>query len=100
MQLGMVGLGRMGANLVRRLLAAGHECVVFDLDPASVERLVAEGAVGAGSLADLAAKLSPPRAAWAMVPAGPPTEKTIEGLAAVLSPGDAILDGGNSFYKD
>ena len=100
MQLGMVGLGRMGANLVRRLLAGGHECVVYDLDPASVERLAGEGAVGAGALADLAARLAPPRSVWVMVPAGPPTEKTIDGLSAGLSPGDAILDGGNSYFKD
>ncbi len=100
MQLGMVGLGRMGANLVRRLLEGGHECVVYDLDPAAVEALVAEGAVGAGSPAEFAARLAAPRAVWCMVPAGPPTEKTVEALAAVLSPGDAILDGGNSYFKD
>jgi 6-phosphogluconate dehydrogenase len=78
MELGMVGLGRMGANLVRRLLRGGHRCVVFDVNPASVERLRAEGAVGAASLDDLAAKLTPPRAAWVMVPAAVPGRTVAE----------------------
>ncbi len=100
MQLGMVGLGRMGANLVRRLLRDGHECVVFDLDARAVQALVDEGATGAGSMEELVAKLRPPRAVWVMVPAGDPTEKTVAALAAAMSPGDAIVDGGNSYYRD
>ena len=100
MQLGMVGLGRMGANIVRRLMRDGHECVVYDINPASVQTLVAEGAVGASSLADLAAKLEQPRAVWVMVPAGVITTKTVDGLAAVLAADDAIIDGGNSHYHD
>ncbi|HVC24194.1 MAG TPA: decarboxylating 6-phosphogluconate dehydrogenase [Acidimicrobiales bacterium] len=100
MQLGMVGLGRMGANLVRRLMHDGHECVVFDLDTNAVKALEADGAIGATSMDDFVAKLSAPRAAWVMVPAGVPTQKTIDGLAAHMSPGDAIIDGGNSYYRD
>jgi 6-phosphogluconate dehydrogenase len=100
MQLGMVGLGRMGANIVRRLMRDGHECVVFDINPASVQALEAEGAVGATSLADLASKLEQPRAVWIMVPAGVITTKTVDGLAAVLANDDAIIDGGNSHYHD
>jgi 3-hydroxyisobutyrate dehydrogenase-like beta-hydroxyacid dehydrogenase len=99
MQLGMVGLGRMGANLVRRLLRGGHQCVVFDVNPASVHRLRAEGAVGAASLGDLAAKLSPPRAAWVMVPAGV-AGRTVAELAERLEPDDVLIDGGNSYYRD
>jgi 6-phosphogluconate dehydrogenase len=99
MQLGMVGLGRMGANLVRRLLRGGHQCVVFDVNPASVDRLQAEGAVGAASLGDLAAKLSPPRAAWVMVPAGV-AGQTVTELAERLEAGDVVIDGGNSYYRD
>ena len=100
MQIGMVGLGRMGSNMVRRLMNGGHDCVVFDLDPASVGRLAGEGAMGAASIEDLAARLAPPRAVWVMVPAGDPTEETIAALAAALSPGDAVIDGGNSYFKD
>jgi 6-phosphogluconate dehydrogenase len=100
MQLGMVGLGRMGANIVRRLLGDGHRCVGFDVDPAAVQSLAAEGAGGASSLADLAAKLERPRAVWVMVPAGTITERTIAGLAEVLEPGDIVIDGGNSHYHD
>jgi 6-phosphogluconate dehydrogenase len=100
MQLGMVGLGRMGANIVRRLMRDGHECVVFDISPAAVQALEAEGAVGATSLADLASKLEQPRAVWIMVPAGAITTKTVDGLAAVLAADDAIIDGGNSHYHD
>ena len=100
MQLGMVGLGKMGANMVRRLMRGGHNCVVSDLNPQNVQALVGEGATGAADLADLVKKLSAPRAVWIMVPAGGPTEQTVEKLAALLSPGDAIIDGGNSFYKD
>ncbi len=100
MQLGMIGLGRMGANLVRRLMADGHACVVHDVDPAAVERLVAEGAVGAASLDELVAKLEPPRHAWVMVPAGEITESTVRELAARLEAGDTVIDGGNSYYRD
>jgi 6-phosphogluconate dehydrogenase len=90
----------MGANIVRRLMRDGHECVVFDINPASVQALEAEGAVGATSLADLASKLEQPRAVWIMVPAGVITTKTVDGLAAVLANDDAIIDGGNSHYHD
>ncbi len=99
MQLGMVGLGRMGANLVRRLMAAGHQAVVFDIDPAAVAELVAEGAVGVASLEEMAAALETPRAVWVMVPVGI-TGRVIDQVAATLAPGDVILDGGNSFYQD
>jgi 6-phosphogluconate dehydrogenase len=100
MQLGMVGLGRMGANMVRRLMQAGHQCAVTDLNPAAIEGLAKEGATGAASLADLVKALTPPRAVWVMVPAGDPTEKTVMTLGDLLSPGDAIIDGGNSWFKD
>ena len=100
MQLGMVGLGRMGANIVRRLMRDGHECVVYDVSPAAVQALAADGAVAATSLADLAGKLEQPRAVWIMVPAGDITTKTVEGLAPALAAGDAIIDGGNSHYYD
>ena len=100
MQLGMVGLGRMGANIVRRLMRDGHECVVYDISAAAVQALEADGAVAATSLADLASKLEQPRAVWIMVPAGDITTKTVDGLAAVLGAGDAIIDGGNSHYYD
>jgi len=100
MQLGMVGLGRMGANIVRRLMRDGHECVVYDISAAAVQALEAEGAVGATSLADLASKLEQPRGVWIMVPAGDITTKTVDSLAAVLGSGDAIIDGGNSHYYD
>jgi 6-phosphogluconate dehydrogenase len=100
MQLGMVGLGRMGANIVRRLMRDGHSCVVFDVDPEAVKALEAEGATGATSLSDFAQKLSQPRAAWIMVPAGEITGKTIEELASHMDSGDMIIDGGNSYYRD
>jgi 6-phosphogluconate dehydrogenase len=99
MQLGRIGLGRMGANMVRRLMAGGHECVVFDLNRDAVEGLAAEGATGADSLADLAAKLTPPRAVWIMVPAAF-VAATIRSLTEVLEPDDIIIDGGNSYYRD
>jgi 6-phosphogluconate dehydrogenase len=99
MQLGMIGLGRMGANLVRRLMRHGHDCVVFDVNPAAVKRLADEGAVGAGSLDEFVARLRPPRAVWIMVPAAI-TGQTIEGLAGRLEAGDVIIDGGNSYYRD
>jgi 6-phosphogluconate dehydrogenase len=100
MELGMVGLGRMGANMVRRLMRDGHRLVVFDVNPDAVAALEKEGAEGASSLEELAAKLSAPRSVWVMVPAGEITEKTIADVAAALAPGDAIVDGGNSYYRD
>jgi 6-phosphogluconate dehydrogenase len=100
MQLAMVGLGRMGANLVRRLMRDGHECVVYDVNADAIATLVKDGAVGADSLEDLAKKMEAPRAVWIMVPAGEITEKTVTGVAAVLDKGDAIIDGGNSYYRD
>ena len=99
MQLAMVGLGRMGANLVRRLMADGHECVVFDLDPDAVATLEQEGAIGASSLPDLVGTLTAPRAVWVMVPAAV-TGRTVEALAPLLEPGDTLVDGGNSYYRD
>ena len=99
MQIGMVGLGRMGAGLTRRLRAAGHEVVVYDVNADAVKTLAAEGAVGASSLADLASKLDAPRAVWLMVPAAF-TEQTVHDVAAVLAPGDSIIDGGNSDWRD
>jgi 6-phosphogluconate dehydrogenase len=99
-KIGMVGLGRMGANMVRRLLRGGHECVAFDLSPAAVTAVQADGAQGVASFAELAAALPAPRAVWIMVPAGEPTEHTVAELARHLAPGDAIIDGGNSYFKD
>ncbi len=99
MQLGMIGLGRMGANLVRRLERAGHQCVVFDRNLDAVTHLEGEGAAGAASLEDLVAKLSPPRAAWVMVPAGVAGQVVAE-LAELMEPGDVVIDGGNSYYRD
>jgi 6-phosphogluconate dehydrogenase len=100
MELAMIGLGRMGANMARRLMRGGHKATVFDLNPATVMQLESEGALGAASLDDLAANLARPRAAWVMVPAGEPTEKTVQALAERLDPGDIIIDGGNSYFKD
>jgi len=100
MQLGLVGLGRMGANMVRRLQNGGHKCAVFDLNPDNVKKLTGEGAEGAASLEDLVKKLSKPRAIWVMVPSGKATENTVQTLAAAMEEGDIIIDGGNSFYKD
>jgi 6-phosphogluconate dehydrogenase len=99
MQLGMIGLGRMGANMVRRLLRGGHECVVFDMSPKAVEELVQEKAVGAADLRDLVKKLKAPRAIWLMVPAAV-VDKTISSLLPLLDAGDTIIDGGNSYYID
>jgi 6-phosphogluconate dehydrogenase len=99
-ELGIVGLGRMGANIARRLMREGHRCVVYDVDPAAVETLAGEGAVGAGSLEELAGELSAPRAVWLMVPAGEITEQTVRAAAEVLESGDLIVDGGNSYYRD
>ncbi|TCZ58757.1 phosphogluconate dehydrogenase (NAD(+)-dependent, decarboxylating) [Roseicella aquatilis] len=100
MQLGMVGLGRMGGNIVRRLLRAGHACAAFDRDPAAREALAAEGAQAVPDLPAMVAALAPPRALWIMLPAGAATEEAIETLAPLLSPGDVLIDGGNSFWKD
>src|SRR6267378_2727083 len=99
MQLGMVGLGRMGANMVRRLLKAGHRCVVFDRSPKAVEELVKEKAVGAGELQGFVKKLEPPRAIWLMVPAAV-VDDTVADLLSHLEPGDILIDGGNSYYVD
>ncbi len=100
MQLGMVGLGRMGANMTTRLLRGGHTVAVFDRNPAAVATSAADGAVGAASLAELISKLAAPRAVWVMVPAGVATESTFTALAGALASGDTIIDGGNSNYKD
>jgi 6-phosphogluconate dehydrogenase len=100
MQLGMIGLGRMGANIVRRIMRDGHTAVVYDRDPAAVAALVAEGAVGADSLADLAAKMTAPRNVWIMVPAGAITEAVVHELGGLLDRGDTMIDGGNSYYRD
>src|SRR5271163_3492558 len=99
MQLGMVGLGRMGANMARRLIKQGHECVVFDMSPKAVEDLVREKAVGSASLTDLVRKLDKPRAVWLMVPAAV-VDKTIADLSPGLEAGDVLIDGGNSYYVD
>ncbi|HEY5357805.1 MAG TPA: decarboxylating 6-phosphogluconate dehydrogenase [Streptosporangiaceae bacterium] len=100
MQLGMIGLGRMGANLVRRVTRDGHECVVYDPNADAVKALTAEGATGAGSLSELAGKLTAPRAVWVMVPAGGATQSVIDELAETLDSGDTVIDGGNSYYRD
>src|SRR5262245_41616137 len=100
MQLGMVGLGRMGGNMVRRLMRAGHHCVVSDLSQQNVAELAKEGATGSASLDDFASKLTKPRAAWIMVPAGAPTEQTVNALGQKFGTGDVIIDGGNSYFKD
>lgn len=100
MQIAMVGLGRMGGNMARRLMRAGHECVVYDRNPEAVAALVAEGAVGAASLSALAEQLRRPRAAWVMLPAGTITDETVFALASCLDADDVIVDGGNSYFKD
>ena len=99
MQLGMIGLGRMGANMARRLLAGGHQCVVFDRSATAVEEVAKDKAVGASSVADLVKKLETPRAVWLMVPAAV-VDATISDLLPHLTPGDILLDGGNSYYVD
>jgi 6-phosphogluconate dehydrogenase len=96
----MIGLGRMGGNMVRRLLKKGHTCVVFDRDPAAVASLVEAGAVGATSVADFVSKLTQPRTAWVMLPCGEITENCVKELGTLLSSGDTIIDGGNSYFKD
>ena len=99
MQLGMIGLGRMGSNLVRRLMRDGHRCVAFDVNAGAVKTLEGEGATGAGSLGDFVARLEKPRAVWLMVPAGV-VGPTLEQLVPLLEPGDTVVDGGNSYYRD
>src|SRR4030088_712755 len=99
MQLGMIGLGRMGANMARRLLRGGHQCVVFDMSPKAVEELVQEKAIGAADLKDFVKKLDKPRALWLMVPAAV-VDKAISDLAPYLEAGDTLIDGGNSYYVD
>jgi 6-phosphogluconate dehydrogenase len=99
MQIGMIGLGRMGANMVKRLLGGGHQCVVHDLSQEAVQKLVDEGAVGAASLGELVEQLEPPRAVWLMVPAAV-VDATLDDLATHLEPGDVVIDGGNSYYRD
>jgi 6-phosphogluconate dehydrogenase len=100
MQIAMVGLGRMGGNMVRRLMRGGHRCVVFDRSADAVKQLVGEGATAAAKLEDFVKQLEKPRAVWVMVPAGGPTEETVNALAAVLERGDTVIDGGNSYFKD
>jgi 6-phosphogluconate dehydrogenase len=100
MQLGMVGLGRMGANMVRRLIRAEHRCVVYDHDFARAQELAREGAIPAASIGEFISVLEPPRAVWVMVPAGSATEEVLAALAERMEPGDILIDGGNSFYKD
>ncbi len=100
MQIGMVGLGRMGGNMARRLMRGGHEVVAYATDAAAVRQIAGEGATGTTTLDDFVAKLRPPRTAWVMVPAGAPTEQVVTDLGARIQRGDTIVDGGNSFYKD
>src|SRR4051812_20849055 len=100
MRLGMVGLGKMGANMARRLMRGGHEIVVTDLNPENVKNMAAEGAIASSSLDDFVSKLGKQRIAWLMVPAGEPTEKTVQALAPRLQAGDVLIDGGNSNFKD
>jgi 6-phosphogluconate dehydrogenase len=100
MQLGMVGLGRMGANMVRRLMNGAHDCVVYDRNTETVDAVAKEGATGASSLDDLVKKLKAPRVVWIMLPSGAPTEETVVALSKLLTAGDVIIDGGNSFFKD
>ena len=100
MQLGMIGLGRMGGNIVRRLMQRGHSTVVYDRDQKAVAALAAEGAVGAATLEEFVQQLKPPRAAWVMLPAGAITESTVGTLASLMQKDDAIIDGGNSFWQD
>src|ERR1044072_550527 len=98
MRLGMEGLGRMGANMTRRLIRGGHEVVVTDLNAENVQRIASEGATAAASLADFVSKLGKPRVAWLMVPAGDATQKTVQTLAQRMSAGDILIDGGNSYF--
>jgi 6-phosphogluconate dehydrogenase len=100
MRIGMIGLGRMGGNIVRRLMQKGHEAVVYDRDQSAIDKLAGEGAAGAADLKEMKTKLAKPAIFWVMVPAGGPTESTIQQLADIAEPGDIIIDGGNTFYKD
>src|SRR6202790_4700536 len=100
MQLGMIGLGRMGGNIVRRLMKHGHTTVVYDKDPKAVAAIAADGAVGSGALDDFVNRLEKPRTAWVMLPAGKITETTIDALAKLMEPDDVIIDGGNTFWQD
>src|SRR5579872_2510633 len=100
MQLGMVGLGRMGGNIVQRLMRHGHSCVVYDKSADAVAALAGKGATASKNLGDLAAKLTPPRTVWLMLPAGRITDDAVNELGDALSAGDVVIDGGNSFYKD
>jgi len=100
MQLGIIGLGRMGGNIARRLMQDGHRCVVYDRDPSAVSEMVEEGSAGATDLADLVRQLQAPRAVWIMLPAGAPTEGTVTALSELLDRGDTVIDGGNTFYRD
>ncbi len=100
MQIGIIGLGKMGANITRRLQRAGHQCVVFDTNPAAIKNLVAEGAQGADTLQAMVQALKTPRAIWLMLPAGEITENAVNDLATLMAKGDILIDGGNSFYKD
>src|SRR6266550_7013488 len=100
MQLGMIGLGRMGGNIVRRLMKHGHSTVVYDKDPKAVAAIAADGAVGTGALEDFVSRLERPRTAWVMLPAGPITEATIDALSKLMQAGDVIIDGGNTFWQD
>jgi len=100
LQIGIIGLGRMGAGISRRLTAGGHECVVYDINTANIDALAKDRAVATTSLADLVQKLAAPRAVWVMLPAGAPTENTVMRLGELLSAGDVIIDGGNTYYRD
>jgi len=100
MELGVIGLGRMGANIARRLMRGGHACVVWDRDPKAGEALAKDGATAGDSLKDVVAKLAKPRAIWVMLPAGGPTDDTITALSEILEAGDTVIDGGNTFYRD
>ena len=100
MRIGMVGLGRMGANMTRRLMRGGHEVVVTDLSPDNVKKISAEGAISSSSLDDFAGKLGKPRIAWLMVPAGDATEQSVQALSQRMQAGDILIDGGNSYFKD
>jgi 6-phosphogluconate dehydrogenase len=100
MRIGMVGLGKMGANMTRRLMRGGHEVVVTDLSADNVKKMAGEGSIASSSLDDFASKLGKPRVAWLMVPAGGPTEKTVQALAEKFQAGDILIDGGNSYFKD
>src|ERR1017187_9864397 len=100
MRIGMVGLGRMGANMTRRLMRGGHEVAVTDLSPDNVKKISADGAIASSSLDDFAGKLGTPRVAWLMVPAGDPTEQSVQALSQHMGAGDILIDGGNSYFKD